>query len=84
MTTYTSDSRRWMRTSARTPPAASVSSRPARAARPSTARGRSAASSETVIQAHGILRLKLDPALYEWEFVDVNGNTLDRGLNICH
>jgi hypothetical protein len=47
-------------------------------------RNRSAASSETVIQAHGILRLKLDPALYEWEFVDVNGNTLDRGLNICH
>lgn len=47
-------------------------------------RGRAAASSETVIQAHGILRLRLDPAVYEWEFVDVNGASLDRGLNLCH
>jgi 3',5'-cyclic AMP phosphodiesterase CpdA len=47
-------------------------------------RGRAAANSETLVQAHGVLRLRLDPALYEWEFVDVTGATLDRGLNICH
>jgi hypothetical protein len=31
-----------------------------------------------------MLRLKLDPALYEWTFFDMNGNILDRGLNVCH
>jgi 3',5'-cyclic AMP phosphodiesterase CpdA len=51
---------------------------------PLYARGRAAASSETLIQSHGVLRLRLEPALYEWEFVDVNGSALDRGLNICH
>jgi hypothetical protein len=30
------------------------------------------------------LRLKLEPALYEWEFLAVNGHVLDRGLSICH
>jgi hypothetical protein len=47
-------------------------------------RARAAANSELVIQAHGVLRLKLDPALYEWEFLDVQGNALDRGLTLCH
>jgi hypothetical protein len=37
-----------------------------------------------LIQTHGVLRLRLDPTLYEWEFVDVDGNAMDRGLTICH
>ena len=47
-------------------------------------RARAAANSELLISNHGLFRLKLDPALYEWEFLDVNGRVLDRGLNICH
>lgn len=47
-------------------------------------RVRGAANSEMLISNYGILRLKLDPALYEWQFMDMNGNVLDRGLNICH
>jgi hypothetical protein len=52
---------------------------------PLYSRARSAINSEVVIQAHGVLRMKLDPALYEWEFLDAaTGNALDRGLAICH
>ena len=47
-------------------------------------RARAAVRSEVLISTHGLLRLKLEPALYEWEFLGVNGNVLDRGLNICH
>ena len=47
-------------------------------------RVRSAHQSEMFIANYGMLRLKLDPALYEWQFMDVNGNVLDRGLNVCH
>jgi hypothetical protein len=47
-------------------------------------RARQALRSELMISTHGILRLKLDAALYEWEFLGANGNILDRGLNICH
>ena len=47
-------------------------------------RVRNAANSELLLSNFGILRLKLDPALYEWQFMDVNGNVLDRGLNVCH
>jgi hypothetical protein len=47
-------------------------------------RARAARNSELLLSTHGLLRLKLDPALYEWEFLGVNGNVLDRGLNICH
>jgi len=47
-------------------------------------RARGAIRSELLISTHGVLRLKLEPALYEWEFLGVNGNVLDRGLNICH
>jgi hypothetical protein len=47
-------------------------------------RARQALRSELMISTHGLLRLKLDNALYEWEFLGVNGNVLDRGLNICH
>jgi len=47
-------------------------------------RARAAPRSELLISTHGLLRLKLEPALYEWEYLGVNGNVLDRGLNICH
>ena len=47
-------------------------------------RMRAALNSELLISNYGILRLKLDPALYEWQFMDMNGNVLDRGLNVCH
>jgi len=47
-------------------------------------RVRSAQMSEMFINNYGMLRLKLDPALYEWQFMDMNGNVLDRGLNVCH
>lgn len=47
-------------------------------------RARQAMNSEVMISTHGLLRLKLDAALYEWEFLNHTGNVLDRGLNICH
>jgi hypothetical protein len=47
-------------------------------------RVRTAPLSEFLLSTHGLLRLRLEPALYEWEFRDVNGVVLDRGLNICH
>jgi hypothetical protein len=47
-------------------------------------RVRNALNSEVLISNYGMLRLKLDPALYEWQFMDMNGNVLDRGLNVCH
>ena len=47
-------------------------------------RARAATHSEMFLSVQGLLRLKLEPALYEWEFMDVNGNVRDRGLNICH
>ncbi len=51
---------------------------------PPYARARAALHSEVLLSTQGLLRLKLEPALYEWEFQDVNGTVLDRGLNICH
>lgn len=72
---------------------ASAQSDPARGVRlfisggggaPPYQRASAAARSELLISTHGLLRLKLEPALYEWEFLGVNGNVLDRGLNICH
>lgn len=45
---------------------------------------RNSLNSEFLVSNFGILRLKLDPALYEWTFMDMNGNILDRGLNVCH
>lgn len=45
---------------------------------------RNALNSEFVVSTFGMLRLKLDPALYEWQFMDVDGSVLDRGLNVCH
>jgi 3',5'-cyclic AMP phosphodiesterase CpdA len=51
---------------------------------PPYGRARRAQHSEMLLSNHGLLRLKLEPALYEWEFRDVNGIVMDRGLNICH
>lgn len=51
---------------------------------PPYARARASQNSEVLLSNHGMLRLKLEPALYEWQFVDVNGTVLDRGLNVCH
>ncbi|MGE3491497.1 MAG: metallophosphoesterase [Vicinamibacterales bacterium] len=51
---------------------------------PPYGRARAALHSERLLSTHGLLRLKLEPALYEWEFLDVNGSVLDRGLNVCH
>jgi len=51
---------------------------------PPYSRAREAMHSESLISSHGMLRLKLEPALYEWEFMDVNGSVADRGLNVCH
>ena len=51
---------------------------------PLYSRMRNAPNSELLISNFGILRLKLDPALYEWTFMDMNGNVLDQGLNVCH
>ena len=47
-------------------------------------RARQALRSEMMVTTNGLLRLKLDTALYEWEYVGANGNVIDRGLNICH
>ena len=47
-------------------------------------RARQATRSELMVSTNGLLRLKLDNALYEWEYVAANGNVIDRGLNICH
>jgi acid phosphatase type 7 len=51
---------------------------------PSYQRARAAIRSELMISTHGLLRLKLEPALYEWEYLAPNGTVLDRGLNVCH
>lgn len=47
-------------------------------------RMRTAGTSELMLANFGMMRVKLDPALYEWQFMDVNGHVLDRGLNVCH
>lgn len=51
---------------------------------PPYARARAAVRSEVLHSSFGLLRLKLEPALYEWEFLDVNGTVIDRGLTVCH
>ena len=46
---------------------------------------RTAANSEVLHSQWGLLRMKLDPAKYEWQFLEYNtGNVLDSGLTICH
>ena len=51
---------------------------------PLYAKVRNALNSEFLVSNYGMLRLKLDPALYSWEFMDMNGNVLDHGLTVCH
>jgi hypothetical protein len=45
---------------------------------------RQALNSEYFAATWGMLRIKLDPALYQWQFMDMNGNVIDSGLNVCH
>jgi 3',5'-cyclic AMP phosphodiesterase CpdA len=47
-------------------------------------RARNALNSEAFFANWGVLRFKLDPALYQWQFIDLNGAVLDQGLTICH
>lgn len=47
-------------------------------------RVRNGLNSEFLVSTYGMLRLKLDPTLYEWQFMDMNGNVLDRGQKACH
>ncbi len=51
---------------------------------PVYAASRRAANSELYLQTWGVLRLALEPAGYQWEFVDVTGAVLDRGADVCH
>ena len=41
-------------------------------------------NSEFRLSTFGLLRLHLEPALYEWQFLDANGTVRDSGQNICH
>lgn len=41
-------------------------------------------NSQVRVKAHGMLRLTLHPANYEWAFIDVNGTTVDGGVDGCH
>jgi acid phosphatase type 7 len=41
-------------------------------------------NSQYLVSNYGMLRLRLAPALYEWQFMDMNGNVLDPGLAVCH
>ena len=45
---------------------------------------RNSLNSEFLVSNFGMLRLKLEPAFYSWQFMDMNGNVLDPGLNVCH
>jgi alkaline phosphatase len=41
-------------------------------------------NSEVVVSAHGVLRLTLHAATYDWAFVDASGATLDSGADVCY
>lgn len=47
-------------------------------------RSRYAPNSEVVLSTWGVLSMRLEPAHYEWSFVDVGGNVLDSGTTACH
>ena len=47
-------------------------------------RMRSSPNSEFLISTYGMMRLKLDPTRYDWTFMDMNGNPVDRGQASCH
>lgn len=51
---------------------------------PVYAKTRHAANSEFFADTWGALRLELAPTGYSWQFLDVNGMTLDRGTASCH
>ena len=44
---------------------------------------RTSANSESRATEHGIVRFTLRPAQVDWEFLNVGGATLDRGLDTC-
>jgi hypothetical protein len=44
---------------------------------------RNAPNSEERIIRHGVVRFTLRPAQVDWEFIGVDGATLDRGLDTC-
>jgi hypothetical protein len=44
---------------------------------------RSAGNSEERIMRHGVMRFTLHPATVEYEFIGLDGATLDRGLDTC-
>jgi hypothetical protein len=47
-------------------------------------RGR-APNSEAIVQSWGVLKLTLNPASYEWQFLEAqNGGVLDAGVAQCH
>jgi hypothetical protein len=41
-------------------------------------------NSQARVKAHGVLRLTLNPAAYEWAFIDSTGRTADSGSDGCH
>ena len=45
---------------------------------------RQEANSQARHRAHGVLRMRLATHGYSWEFIDVNGITLDAGSDGCH
>ena len=44
---------------------------------------RAAGNSEERIMRHGVIRFTLRPAQVDWEFIGLDGATLDRGLDTC-
>ena len=44
---------------------------------------RSVPNSEEQIMRHGVMRFTLRPAQVDWEFIGLDGATLDRGLDTC-
>lgn len=51
---------------------------------PLYSRARAALNSEFLVSTYGMLRFNLNPEFYQWQFMDMNGNVLDRGLSVCH
>jgi 3',5'-cyclic AMP phosphodiesterase CpdA len=41
-------------------------------------------NSQVRIKSHGVLRLTLSPAAYEWAFVEITGGVTDSGSDSCH
>ena len=42
-------------------------------------------NSEAIVEAWGVLKFRLSPTAYEWEFVDANSRAIaDRGVANCH